>query len=303
MSQKKVTLRDIAKECNVSVATVSYVLNHSDKEKISNDTRLKIAQTATRLHYSPTKRKTKKSNNKLVGIIVNLKAENMPSKTFMYYDLAAEISSQINQLGYHAITLTTSNIKNDISIIKKHNLDALFMIDVDSTTIKSLTKNYYIPIIFMDCDINDSLFCNIYPNYDKIFDAARNILNTNSIFLATEDFINRPVNYLITKHFNVNDIYINTPYSDFKEFLEAHKNYSGIILGDLLGAQAEKYFDCNKLLVISYIKNSQFLLPKTKVIHVLNKEKAITAVNTFKTMIDLGYEAVENNVILLNYQL
>jgi hypothetical protein len=53
MEKDKATMRDIAQACGISVATVSYVLNHSEKEKISHETRLKVLETATRLHYEP----------------------------------------------------------------------------------------------------------------------------------------------------------------------------------------------------------------------------------------------------------
>ena len=50
---RKVTMKDIAKDVGVSVATVSYVLNYSEKEKISHDTRLKVFEAVKRLGYVP----------------------------------------------------------------------------------------------------------------------------------------------------------------------------------------------------------------------------------------------------------
>ncbi|WDC85229.1 LacI family DNA-binding transcriptional regulator [Caloramator sp. mosi_1] len=50
---KRPTLKDIAKEVGVSVATVSYVLNGNEKQSISEETKDKIIQVANRLNYVP----------------------------------------------------------------------------------------------------------------------------------------------------------------------------------------------------------------------------------------------------------
>lgn len=49
--KEKVTMRDIAKEANVSVATVSYVLNNRNDQAISEATRKKILQIANLYGY------------------------------------------------------------------------------------------------------------------------------------------------------------------------------------------------------------------------------------------------------------
>lgn len=74
MTNRKVTLKDIAKEANVSPATVSYVLNYSEKEKISHETRLKVFEAARKLNYVPnmTARSLASQKSYLIGVIINL---------------------------------------------------------------------------------------------------------------------------------------------------------------------------------------------------------------------------------------
>lgn len=50
---RKVTIKDVAKEAEVSIATVSYVLNNRNDQKISEKTRKKVLQVVALLNYSP----------------------------------------------------------------------------------------------------------------------------------------------------------------------------------------------------------------------------------------------------------
>ena len=47
MEKKRVSMREIAKECGCSLATVSYALNHAGGTKISSATRLKVIATTS----------------------------------------------------------------------------------------------------------------------------------------------------------------------------------------------------------------------------------------------------------------
>ena len=49
MKDKRITMKDVAKEAGVSTATVSYVLNYSDTERISHETRLRVFEAANKL--------------------------------------------------------------------------------------------------------------------------------------------------------------------------------------------------------------------------------------------------------------
>lgn len=304
MARNKVTMRDIAEACGVSVATVSYVLNHSKKEKICHETRLKIVQTAAAMHYVPAVLSNKQAKRKsnLIGIIINLKETNSVGKKMQYYDLAVELSSLIRKLGFEALLIPTTNMEKDVQGIAALNLDAIFIIDADSSTARKVTRNYYVPVIFLDCEVNDTLFCKIYPDYPGLFLKAKQMLQTDSPFLLMEDICNQDLKEWITRNFQAKDVFINEPGRDLKLFLQIHTSKKGIVLGDYLGMQAQCLFGSENLVVVSSLECNH-ILPETSSIFIRNRNKASVAVETLKDMLYLDYEPKEENRILLGYEL
>ena len=301
MEYRKITMRDIAKDCGVSVATVSYVLNHSEREKISHETRLKVLEAATRLHYEPhCVRAAKKTKTGLIGVIINLKETNTIGKKILYYDLAAELSNQLRARGYETILITTKNLPQDMGVVKKHSLDAVVMIDTDNRMFRKITTGCYVPILFLDCMIIDPLFCEIRPNYDSLIAQAKRLLKTEHPFLLTEDFCSQNLMEHFLQYFSSNDIFINTSSTDLPEFLRQHEGQKGIVIGDMLGIQAQKLFPCQDLVIYAGLGNSHIFSPGSQILHVPNKTKAVVAAEILQEMLLLDYQAGSSNRILLD---
>lgn len=99
-----VTIRDVAKECNLSISTVSRVLNYDSTLKVHENTKRLIFDTAHKLGYR--KRTIKMKNHyerKRVGIV-------------QWYPIDIEIKDPF----YHSIRLgvETCLLKNNIEIIR-----------------------------------------------------------------------------------------------------------------------------------------------------------------------------------------
>lgn len=300
MENRKVTMRDIAKDCGISVATVSYVLNHSEKEKISHETRLKVMESATRLHYEPhAVRASSKTRSGLIGVIINLKETNSVGKKMLYYDLAAELSNQLRIIGYETILITTHNLSQDMGVVKKHSLDAVFMIDTDNRTVRKITEGYYVPILFMDCMVNDPLFCEIRPNYDTLFSQAKTLLQTEQPFLLTEDFCCQYLMEQFSQYFLTKDIFVNSANASLSAFLESHAGRRGIVLGDMLGVQAQQIFPCSDLVICASLGTSSPFQADTQVLHIPNRTKAVVSAEVLLDMLSLDYQASSTNCVLL----
>lgn len=299
---KKITMRDIAKECNVSVATVSYVLNHCDKEKISSDTYLKVTETATRLHYCPghsNENHIGRSSN-LVGIVINLKKANTQSKKSIYYDLAAELSSQLKLINFDSVLMLTDDLSADFASMSKRSFDAVFMIDIDNENFLNVTHRYNVPIIFLNSDVDDDLFCKIRPDYKNLILKSKAMLKNTEPVLIIEDILCQNIKYELNSHFFSDDIFINDPYSNLKHFLDLHPERKMIIIGDMLASEVFQLKESSDAVVITFLDSCSLLPPKVKKINISNKRIAAAAVKTLSEMLKFQYNSKEENRILID---
>lgn len=302
MKNHRVTMRDIAKACGISVATVSYVLNHSEKEKITHETQLKVLETAARLHYEPRTPKTsKKARSGLVAVIITIKENNTFGKKAMYYDLAAELSHQLMQAGYETVLIVTKDLPGETDILKKHRLDAVFLIDIDDRSAKKLLKNCYVPILFLNCTAGDPFFCEIRPNFPSLFARSKTMLDSEHLFLVTEDFCCQKQMEQFTDFFLPRDIYINTGYvAGMAAFLQNHEGQKGVVLGDMLGMQVQSLFSRKDIVVVSSLENTEWMPHDMNLLRIPNRTVASVAVKILKDMISFGYRSGSNNCILLD---
>lgn len=99
------TIKDIAKELHISIATVSRVLSNDESMSVSDETRKKIFQTADRLGYTRYKKfYASKSESKKVAII-QWYAESEEINDLYYYSIRLGIEKKALELGYEIIRI------------------------------------------------------------------------------------------------------------------------------------------------------------------------------------------------------
>ncbi|SHO43362.1 LacI family DNA-binding transcriptional regulator [Anaerocolumna xylanovorans] len=300
MKREKVTMKDIADKLGLSLATVSYVINHSEKEKISHDTRIKVLETAKSMGYVPNQTAKSLANRRsnLVGIIVNLSNPPSSNLKYQYLDLAAELEREIYLAGYDSILSVAYELEN-IEMKYKHSLEAVFIIDINEKSLKKVTSKYYVPVIFLDCDFDEGLFYKILPDYETAITQAKALLKEESPYLVMDNVTNRTLRERITDCFAKEDIYIHHGNCGLKEFLYAKKNRKGIIIGDILGSEVERYVDNSDIAIISSNQDTDILMADTRRIIISNRQKAKIAVEILKKLITLDYDAAGHTQILL----
>ena len=120
---KKATSQDVARLAGVSQATVSLVLNNSEKITFSSETREKVFAAAQELGYEPPRRKkqpARKSSRMLLVLT--------PTLTNQYYsELIQAVEDYADSLGYRVIVCNTFR-KSDL---EKYYLDTFLADHVD----------------------------------------------------------------------------------------------------------------------------------------------------------------------------
>lgn len=128
------TIKDVAQEAGVSIATVSYVINNKD-EAISDETRRIVWQAVEKVGYTPNinARNLKARHSKLIGYAwheVPAGQVNSVLDRFMYF-----LAQEAEAAGYHILTFT--HPKDDSltavydELIRTRRVDAFVLADTN----------------------------------------------------------------------------------------------------------------------------------------------------------------------------
>lgn len=145
---KMITIKDIAKHANVSVATVSYVLNNT--RFVSPERKERVLQSIKELNYVPNAvaRGLRSKSTKTLGLVLS------DITNPFYPKLAKGCEDAAQAAGYSLIIFNTNEqrdrILSAVSQIREGKVDGLIFASIlqhDVTIIKELVEEGY-PIIF-----------------------------------------------------------------------------------------------------------------------------------------------------------
>ncbi len=153
----KVTIKDIAKEADVSITTVSRVLNN--KPDVGDDTRAKILKIIEEMNYNPNSvaRGLVMQKTHTIGLII----PDISNPFFPQIVRAVEDKAQ--QLGYSVILFNTDNHlereRKAVELFKSKQLDGLIVsLSLGNEEIlKDLKKANY-PVVQIDRSVLDHIY-------------------------------------------------------------------------------------------------------------------------------------------------
>lgn len=150
----KVTIKDIAKEANVSITTVSLVLNHK-KCRVSQETKDKIFNLAKKYNYvvNLNARNLVKQKTSTIGLLIP-DIENV-----FFSSLVKQIEYVCRQNNYSLIIVNSDekqeNDENLLNLLVSRGVDGLLMVISnesldDDNSVSSLIKNLPVPYVMID---------------------------------------------------------------------------------------------------------------------------------------------------------
>ncbi|MBY3618336.1 LacI family DNA-binding transcriptional regulator [Acinetobacter sp. CUI P1] len=242
---KKTTMKDIALRANVSVATVSYVLNRVNNQTIPEKTRNQILLLAEELHYIPNLAARSLANKKtgLVGVLVHNSAYMPPWKLYGQFTFIRALEQRLTDAGYHTLLYSLDTDHPSLDIIIERKLEAVFLIDVREESFYSISKHFVegVPLILIDSLIEDKLFKQVLYNYRS---ALQTVMpeDLSQVCLIMESFNNSLLTTFIKDRlplsenaiFNVHNLEeLNTILSEgiYKE---------AIVINEFIGSHVEK---------------------------------------------------------------
>jgi len=149
-----ITIRDVARKAGVSVATVSRVLNNSGP--VAEETRLRIAEVARELSYTPnsTARSLSMQRTSAIGVL-------LPE---IYGEFFSEVIRGVDQAarrkGYHVLVSSSHSSQEEIEAAlraMRGRVDGLILLAADVEITRLLVNlPSDIPLVLLNADPHDS---------------------------------------------------------------------------------------------------------------------------------------------------
>ena len=149
--RKKITIQNVAKEANVSVASVSLYLN--DKPGLADETRRKIGDVVRRLNYVP--RRQSRDRDKSIPLI-SLTVEKLPFSMFSelhYGEVLHAMQAEAQALGYNLQLNVVEHDQSPARTVERiNNASGVVVLgggDVTANLVRSLA-NVSLPALLVD---------------------------------------------------------------------------------------------------------------------------------------------------------
>lgn len=283
---KKATVRDVAREAGVSTATVSYIMNDRQDQKISPETRKKVLQIANLLNYRPSHaaKSLATGRNNIIGIAYSPNPKT-PSRNLEITHFANLLIERLNRMNYNVLFVPVMSAEK--TLLTNRNIDAIIAIDLAHEQFRGLADTYLVPVIAVDMLINDNLFYQIYTDYPSLIAQAAADFS-DDYYLLLDRFANKEFSDFIVKFLPADKVIFFS--ENIHEKLTALKDKNVVVIGSYLTLMVLPYLDITKVRVITSTEHDITLPEGTMVVHNDVSKKANLAINVLLNSLERNFE-------------
>lgn len=258
---KKATIKDIAKAAEVSIATVSYILNDVKTQSISDETRVRVLKIAQQLHYVTNRsaRSLKLQKTGLIGILLFKDLKPQPWSDLKYVKALYRLEQLCGDLGYHVIFMQIDGAAPSYDMIRERNLDGVFLMNVDQERFATISRyfGFGIPVFVVDSHIEDTLFHKIMPDFAASFRLANAMLGEEPKFLVMDAYNDAELVGIVKRQSGLDEerIHVYESKKGLSAFLSKFPGSPGIVVNEFLANEVLQTHDRVVVLCTSHCQD------------------------------------------------
>lgn len=160
--KKEVSIVDVAKAANVSIATVSNVVNN--KGRVSEKTRQKVLRVIAELGYAPnlSARNLITRKTGLIALVVPTRQPGMIHDNPFYWDLLAGVEEGARERRFDTILKAIDEQTETFAFARERRLDGIIVIGTnEGSPAVDRVMNLEIPAVFIDSYLRNEALCQV----------------------------------------------------------------------------------------------------------------------------------------------
>lgn len=187
MARRTVTIREVAERANVSVATVSHVLNGNDQH-VGAEKRARVMAVVEELHYRPNAiaRSMIKRKTGTIGLIIS-EVDNA-----LFVPVVGGVEEVLRARGYHIVLAAAPDVANEIAAIetlRAQQVDGFIFMSLSiATPISHLVrlKDEGVPFVVINRYLNDPDINQVLlDDWGAGYQATQHLLSLGHTCIAT----------------------------------------------------------------------------------------------------------------------
>lgn len=163
---KRVTIKDVAREAGVSIATISYVVNK--KEGVREETAEKVSTAIKKLNYIPdlSARSLVSNRSNLIGVVIPQTEDDkeLMLKNPFYSEFLSAVEYNLRKNNFQLIISGTNIDKGYLDMVVERNMDGIIVVGMYPDEFFEDLKKANIPTVLVDSYCKDHYFHSVQIN-------------------------------------------------------------------------------------------------------------------------------------------